>query len=632
LGCFEVADRRIYEFGRFRLHLAGPTLFRGDQAIPLPPKAADALLLLVQNAGTIVRKEDLLKKVWPDAFVEEGSLSRTIFILRKALEDGGDGQEYIATIPKRGYRFACPVRQVEGTSQVAGSGDLTRGVDRHKVRAIALTLAISTVLLAFYFSAKRYFRHSDSRPGLRMIAVLPFQNLTGDPAQEFVVDGLTEEMITQLGGLNHEQLGVIARTSAMTYKGSTKSVDQIGHELGVNFILEGSVRRWGDRVRISAQLIQTRDQTHLWAQSYEVDAGNVLNLQSDVAQAVAKEISLTLTPVARVRVASAAHVDPQVHELCLRGRYEWNKRTKAGLNQAISYFEQAISRDPSYAPAYAGLAEAYAVLPYYSEGSPNDTFQKAQAAAEHALQLDETLTEAHTTLGLVEASHFNLVAAQREYKRALELNPNYATAHHWYSFCLWTMNRQKNALEELERARRLDPLSVIIYTDEARTLSAMHQPDDAISLLKAAIELDPNFAEAHRSLAVAYVQKGEISRAIAEARRGVELDPNDAELATLGYAYGLAGKTEQARTILADLTKPSRSLTVAPIYLSFVYIGLGQHDEALKYLERAYQEHSLLNAGGPEAILDPLRSNPRFQDLMRRNTESLESKKDAPRS
>jgi len=632
LGCFEVADRRIYEFGRFRLHLAGPTLFRGDQAIPLPPKAADALLLLVQNAGTIVRKEDLLKKVWPDAFVEEGSLSRTIFILRKALEDGGDGQEYIATIPKRGYRFACPVRQVEGTSQVAGSGDLTRGVDRHKVRAIALTLAISTVLLAFYFSAKRYFRHSDSRPGLRMIAVLPFQNLTGDPAQEFVVDGLTEEMITQLGGLNHEQLGVIARTSAMTYKGSTKSVDQIGHELGVNFILEGSVRRWGDRVRISAQLIQTRDQTHLWAQSYELDAGNVLNLQSDVAQAVAKEISLTLTPVARVRVASAAHVDPQVHELCLRGRYEWNKRTKAGLNQAISYFEQAISRDPSYAPAYAGLAEAYAVLPYYSEGSPNDTFQKAQAAAEHALQLDETLTEAHTTLGLVEASHFNLVAAQREYKRALELNPNYATAHHWYSFCLWTMNRQKNALEELERARRLDPLSVIIYTDEARTLSAMHQPDDAISLLKAAIELDPNFAEAHRSLAVAYVQKGEISRAIAEARRGVELDPNDAELATLGYAYGLAGKTEQARTILADLTKPSRSLTVAPIYLSFVYIGLGQHDEALKYLERAYQEHSLLNAGGPEAILDPLRSNPRFQDLMRRNTESLESKKDAPRS
>jgi TolB-like protein/DNA-binding winged helix-turn-helix (wHTH) protein/Flp pilus assembly protein TadD len=632
LGCFEVADRRFYEFGRFRLDLAGPTLFRGDQAIPLPPKAADALLLLVQNAGTIVRKEDLLKKVWPDAFVEEGSLSRTIFILRKALEDGGDGQEYIATIRKRGYRFACPVKQVEGTSQVAGSGDLTRGVDRHTVRAIALTLAISTVLLAFYFSAKRYFRHSDSRPGLRMIAVLPFQNLTGDPAQEFVVDGLTEEMITQLGGLNHEQLGVIARTSAMTYKGSTKSVDQIGHELGVNFILEGSVRRWGDRVRISAQLIQTRNQTHLWAQSYEVDAGNVLNLQSDVAQAVAKEISLTLTPVARVRVASAAHVDPQVHELCLRGRYEWNKRTKAGLNQAISYFEQAISRDSSYAPAYAGLADAYAVLPYYSEGSPSDTFQKAQAAAEHALQLDETLTEAHTTLGLVEASHFNLVAAQREYKRALELNPNYATAHHWYSFCLWTMNRQKNALEELERARRLDPLSVIIYTDEARTLSAMHQPDDAISLLKAAIELDPNFAEAHRSLAVAYVQKGEISRAIAEARRGVELDPNDAELATLGYAYGLAGKTEQARTILADLTKPGRRLTVAPIYLSFVYIGLGQHDEALKCLERAYQEHSLLNAGGPEAILDPLRSNPRFQDLMRRNTESLESKKDAPRS
>jgi len=194
------------------------------------------------------------------------------------------------------------------------------------------------------------------------------------------------------------------------------------------------------------------------------------------------------------------------------------------------------------------------------------------------------------------------------------------------------MNRQKDALEELKRARRLDPLSLIIYTDEARTLSAIHQPDDAISLLKAAIDLDPNFAEAHRSLAVAYVQKGKIAHALAEARRGVELDPNDAELATLGYVYGLAGKTEQARTILANLTRTSRRLAVAPIYLSFIYIGLDQHDEALKCLERAYQEHSLLNAAGPEAILDPLRSDPRFQDLLRRNTQNLESKKDAPKS
>jgi TolB-like protein/DNA-binding winged helix-turn-helix (wHTH) protein/Tfp pilus assembly protein PilF len=631
-GAISVTDRRFFEFGPFRLSPTGRVLFRGDQAVPLPPKAADTLLLLVLNAGDVVEKGDLLRKVWPDACVEEGSLARIIFVLRKALEDGSDGREYIATIPKRGYRFAVPVVLVEGDPQVLGSNGPTRDTGRYMIRAIALALAITALLLVSYFSAKRYSRRSDSRTGLRMIAVLPFQNLTGDPAQEFVVDGLTEEMITQLGALNHQQLGVIARTSAMTYKGSAKPVYQIGHELGVDYVLEGSVRRWGDRVRISAQLIQTRDQTHLWAQSYESDAGDVLKLQSDVAQAVAREISLTLTPEARVRVAGAAHVDPQVHELCLRGRYEWNKRTEAGLNQAISYFRQAINRDPSYAPAYAGLADTYAVLPYYSEGSPNDTFPKAQAAAERALQLDETLAEANTTLGLVEGSHLHLVAAERQYQRALELNPNYATAHHWYSFCLWTMNRQKDALEELKRARRLDPLSLIIYTDEARTLSAIHQPDDAISLLKAAIDLDPNFAEAHRSLAVAYVQKGKVAHALAEARRGVELDPNDAELATLGYVYGLAGKTEQARTILANLTRTSRRLAVAPIYLSFIYIGLDQHDEALKCLERAYQEHSLLNAGGPEPILDPLRSDPRFQDLLRRNTENLESKKDAPKS
>ena len=611
-------DRRFYGFGCFRLDPAGRVLFRGDQAIPLPPKAADTLLLLVENAGNVVEKEELLTHVWRDTCVEDGSLTRTIFILRKALEGGAPGQQYIATIPKRGYRFSVPVRLVEDPTPGLESKPPSPSTSSHKARRTALTLVIGALLAAFFFLTRWFPERSHEPTGKRMIAVLPFQNLTGDPAQEFVADGLTEEMITQLGALNHEQLGVIARTSAMSYKGSRKSVDQIGRELGVNFVLEGSLRRWGDRVRISAQLIQTHDQTHLWAQNYETDAGDVLRLQSDVAESVAREISVTLTPGAR-RVASVARIDPQVHELCLRGRYEWNKRTGAGLKQAISYFQEAIRRDPTYAPAYAGMADAYAVLPYFSEASPNETFPKATVAAEHALQLDETLAEAHATLGLVEGTYLNLAAAERQYMRALELNPNYATAHHWYSFCLWTMNRQNDALNELERARRLDPLSLIIYADEARTLLAIHESDGAINLLKAAIHMDPTFAEAHRVLAVAYVQKAELSQAVAEARRGVELDPNDMQQATLGYVDGMADNTQQARTILAELTKPGRAHAVAPIYLSFINIGLGQNDQALKCLERAYKEGTLLGAGGPEAMFDPLRSDPRFQDLIRRS-------------
>ncbi len=420
----------------------------------------------------------------------------------------------------------------------------------------------------------------------------------------------------------------------MTYKGTSKSVDQIGRELGVNYILEGSVRRWGDRVRISAQLIQTRDQTHIWAKNYETDVADILKLQSDVAQAVAQEISLTLTPEERTRVTTTARVDPQVYELCLRGRYEWNKRTEAALNQAISYFQQAIGRDPTYAPAYAGLADAYAILPYLSEASPSDTSPKARAAAEHALQLDETLAEAHTTLGLIEATNFNWAGAEREYKRGLELNPNYATLHHWYSFCLWNAKRQEEALAEMERARLLDPLSLAISTDQARMLSSANQPDRAVLLLQKVIELDPSFAEAHRILAITYVKEGQAPRAIAEARRGFELDPSDFEQATLGYVYAVARKPEQARKVLAELSKRP---AVSPVYLSFIYVGLGSNDQAFACLEKAYQERSLLvyALAGPEAMVDPIRSDPRFQDLLRRVTEprgNIELRNDVPKS
>lgn len=624
-----MAERQFYEFGRFRMDSNGHMLFCGEQVVPLPPKVADVLFLMVRNAGHVVEKEDLLHEVWPDTAVEEGSLTRAISILRKVLEENDQGQEYIATVPKRGYRFVVPVQLVEDPSPVAEAGIPDRPDDHHNRRAIALVTALVVVLVASYFLGRSWWTRPHVERGKVMLAVLPFQNLTGDPSQEFVTDGLTEEMITQLGGVKHEQLGVIARTSAMTYKGTAKSVGQIGRELGVSYILEGSVRRWGDRVRISAQLIQTRDQTHIWAKNYESDVTNILKLQSDVAQEVAREISLTLTPEERARVTTTTRVDPQVYELCLRGRYEWNKRTESGLNQAISYYQQAIDRQPSYAPAHAGLADAYAVLPYFSEASANDTFSKAKSAAEHALHLDETLAEAHTTLGLVESAYFNRADGEREYKRALELNPNYATVHHWYAFLLWATNRHEEALASMEQARQLDPLSLIISADEGRLLCASGQHDRAITLLKQGIELDGNFAEVHRVLALAYLRKGQSSQAISEARRGFELDPNDFEQATLGYIYAVAGRQEEARKVLADLSKPGRRGLGAPIFLVYVYVGLDQRDLALASLKRAYRENFPSIYGSHETILDPqFQSDPRFQDLLRR----LEMNHNGPKS
>jgi len=389
---------------------------------------------------------------------------------------------------------------------------------------------------------------------------------------------------------------------------------QIGRELGVSYILEGSVRRWGDRARISVQIIEARTQTHIWARNYESDVGDILKLQTDVAQAVAQEISVTLSPGARV--TSAERADPQVYELYLRGRHEWNKRTEASLDKAITYFQQAITRDPTYALAYGGLAQTYAILPYFSKTPADETSSKARAAAELALQLDERLADAHGVLGFTDTIYLDLVGAEREYKRALQLNPNDPTLHHWYSFVLWDTNRQQEALAELERARELDPLSLVINTDEAALLCSAQQTDRAIELLQNAIELDPTFADAHRTLAIAYSQKGLTSQAISEARQGLALDPNTSEQATLAYVYAAGGKQEQARKLLAEL---ARRPGISPIYLSFVYVGLGDNDRALQCLGRAYRDRDfMLTNIATQTMLDPLRRDPGFQDLQRR--------------
>ena len=618
---------QFYDFPPFRLDPTERVLLRDGKAVSLTPKALSVLLVMVQHHGHVVTKESLLKEVWPDTFVEEGNLAFNVSLLRRALGEAPNCVSYIETIPKRGYRFTAPVEVVQHNSPTPALNDslaiqpAAHRADRRKGWTLG-AVAVVLVLVALSYLA-RQGQHSHNSTTRAMLAVLPVQNLTGDPRGDYVSDGLTEEIISQLGTLNPPRLGVIARTSSMAYKNTSKTVAQIGRDLQVDYVLESSLRQWGDRVRISAQLIAVRDQTHVWTENYQSDRGDVLKLQSDVAKAIANEISFTLTPEQRTLAATARPIDPHVHELCLMGRYEWNKRTEAGLRKAIEYFEQAIARDPQYAPAYAGLADAYAVLPYFSEAPADEAAPRARKAAERALQLDETIADAHGVLGFINTIYLELGGAEREYKRALQLNPNGATLHHWYSFLLWDTNRREEALAELERARQLDPLALVISTDEAAILCAAQQTDRAIGLLQKAIELDSNFADAHRTLAIAYSQKGLASQAISEARRGLALDPNVSEQATLGYVFAVSGQPGPARKLLKKLAQRPG---ISPVYLAFIYTGLGDYDHALECLERAYQERSfMLTNIATQAMLDRLRSDPRFEDLQGRITIVMQS-------
>jgi TolB-like protein/Tfp pilus assembly protein PilF len=449
-----------------------------------------------------------------------------------------------------------------------------------------------------------------------MLAVLPFQNLTGEPAQEFVSDGFTEEMISELGGLQQDRLGVIARTSSMSYKHSSKPVDQIARELGVQYVLEGSIRRWGDRVRVTAQLIQTSDQTHLWAENYNSSRQDILRLQSEIARAIAAQIRIALSGAQRAHLDSAPAIDPQVYELCLLGRYEWNKRNDEGLAKAIDYFQQAIARDPTYAPAQADLAEAYLVSAYYGHAAPNEMYQKAQAAAERALQLNDLTFQAHSTLGLVRSSYLQ-PGAEIEFKRALEINPSYATAHHWYSFHLWRTGRYNEAFAEVERARQLDPVSPIINTDDAVFHLSAGQTDEAIQQLQRTIDLDPSFSDAHRALAIAYAQQRKFSQATEEARKALALNPNNIGVrATAAYVEAVNGRREQAKAMLQQL-KSAEASDSSLIFQAWLYVGLGQNDQALECLTKEYQQRFPLT---PDIALDPvfkpLREDPRFRDLL----------------
>ena len=637
-----------YCFGPFRLDPVAGLFFHDDQPVPLTPKVFDALLYLVERNGQLVTKDVLMKVLWADTFVAESNLTQTVFMLRKALAETGNGQRYIITVPGRGYRFAAEVRRVSGNHHCASVERLTSVAEvssstsasvqefpvylparreikslRHLQVFLAAVAALVIAASAIYITRGGRQHRSPAPIGRNMLAVLPFENLTGDAAQEYLSDGFTEELITQLGRSQPQHLGVIARTSIEKYKQNRVPVGQVGRELGVQYVLEGSVRRNGERVRITAQLIRVSDQTHLWAQEYDRDMKDLLQLQAEIGEEIADAIQLTLGPRpdrSPLRLTRPA-ANYEAYDLYLEGRYFWEKRTSKDFQQAITFFQKATEEDPGYAQAYAGLADSYAMMSGYGLEPANDYMPKARAAALRALQIDDSIAEAHTSLAIIAENYdYDWQTAEKEFSRAIELNPNYATAHHWYGECLAFQGRFADALAESERARQLDPLSLIIAADNGAILYFSRQYDRAIERFRGVLEMNPGITRAHLVIA-AYVQKGRFEDALAdiEAWRRTSADAPWIS-AWEAYLYGRAGQPVPAQLALEKLQQLNLSWHLQPEqFLDVAYAGTTDNDKWLAWLENAYANHSnVLTDLKVDAMYDPLRSDPRFQDLLHR--------------
>ncbi len=619
----EAPVQQRYSFGPFLLDSVEKVLLRGGHPLALPPKALETLLALVEHSGHVMEKGDLLERVWPNTFVGEATLAQNIFTLRKALGDSPDGHEYIETVPKRGYRFVAPVKATEEREPRTHGPLTSRRPLPRKLVWVVPAVVVAIVSLGIYFRGRPHVPAPPPPASKVMLAVLPFENLSGDPKQEYFGDGLTEEMIARLSRFNPEQLRVIARTSAMQYKSAPKSITQIGHELRVDYILESSFRREGKRVRITTQLVRVSDQTHLWAQSYERDAQGLLALQKDVANDIATQIALKLNPAAAERPAGIPNLD--AYEAYLKGRFFWNKRSEQGHLKAIEYFAQAIAEDPGYAQAYSGLADAYALLGSNptTAVTRQEAMAKARVAALKALALDDTLAEAHTSLAFIYWHYdWNWPAAEKEFQRAFELSPSYPTAHHWYAFYLVSQGRRDQALEEIRRAQETDPLSLIINTDSAEMLYYAQQYNQAIEQAKRVLEMDPEFPLARVTLAWCYLAKQQQGTALEEIKRGISIPGAKFYLeANQAATYALLGQKAKARDLLLELEAESERLHTGQLLLGIaqVHATLGEKDEAFTWLEKAFQNRD----GGLTLIkvvpyFDSLHGDPRFSDLIRR--------------
>jgi TolB-like protein/DNA-binding winged helix-turn-helix (wHTH) protein/Tfp pilus assembly protein PilF len=618
---------RRLRFGIFEADLGARELTKLGKLLPLQEQPFQLLAMLLEKPGVLVTREELRLRLWPQTVVDfDHGLNKAINKIRDALGDSAENPRFIQTVSRRGYRFLADVTDANaGQEPPTGAmesvdsetQDDLRPAVHHPSRIIAAALAGAALLLVL--AAAIWIRSTSTTrvPAIRSLAVLPLENLSGDAAQDYFADGMTDELITHLAQIR--DLRVISRTSVMTYKHVRKPLAEIARELDVQAVVEGGILRSGDKVRITAQLIRVPDDNHIWADSYEGDLRDTLVLQDHVARAIADQIRVSVNKERQGQAPRA--VDAQAYDNYLKGRYYWNQRTDSGLREAIDYFKRSISLDASNPEAYSGLADAYALAGDWEYGimPPAEAFPLAKAAAIEALALNDRLGEAHTSLAFVLDLYFwDWNAAEQQYKLAINLNPGYAVAHHWYAWHLLVLGRNSEGMFEMRQAERLDPLSLIIRSDVADALSSLHLFEESVQQSRKTLALDPNFAIGHFQLAEALVQQRHYDAAIGEFQRAIAISGHLAAFdANLAYAFALSGRKAEALNIALEMETRANLNPSADANIALIYVGLGNLDQAMAWLNKAYDARfnpSILIRPG----FDALRADARFRDLRHR--------------
>jgi TolB-like protein/DNA-binding winged helix-turn-helix (wHTH) protein/Flp pilus assembly protein TadD len=608
-------ERPFVRFGVFEADLAAGELFRKGLKIRLQEQPFQVLAALLERPGQVVTREELQRRLWPDAVVDfDRGLNKAINRLREALGDDADNPRFIETLPQRGYRFLGPVETAPTEPTLSPPVDPGRAVRLIPRRGL---LGIAGGLAAVPFIVLGYRRLNTSGGRIESIAVLPLENLSGDPEQEYFSDGVTDELITAIAGIS--SLRVISRTSVMRYKGGDrKSLPEIARELNVDAIVEGSVAHSGRTVRINVRLVRAGDDRHLWSGRYERDLAEILAVQSEVARSVATEIRINVTPQEQRRFGSGRIVSPEAYEAFLRGNY-FLHRGIPGTSTSINYFNEAIRRDPLYGEAHAGLAQALIWACIFGIRPSADGFPEARTAALRALELDELNAPAHNALADVKKGYdWDLAAAEVEYQRALELSPSHLLTRLWYAECLSRMGRHDEALEQSDRALALDPVSPISYNSRSMLQFRARRYDEAIRTSLQALELDPYFLNALWWQGMSYAGIGDFSNSIASLSQGVAMSDGPVFRGLLGHVYGLAGEVAKARQLLDELTTLSQRRYVSPVDFAVVHAGLGDADSTFDWLERAYETRATRIHELQWMYFDGFRSDPRHSDLMRR--------------
>jgi TolB-like protein/DNA-binding winged helix-turn-helix (wHTH) protein/Tfp pilus assembly protein PilF len=615
----------LFKFGPFELDRQNFELRRDGQPVKLDRTPLELLFFLVEKAGTLVTRQEAVERVWGQGvFIEaESSLYTAVRKIRRALEDDIGEPQYIQTVSRKGYRFIAKVEAVDPTLPDAGSPSLAIPA-RGRTWKLWASAAGILIVIALLVWASTHRRESDRV----MLVVLPLQNFSGDSQQDYLADGITEEIITELGSLDPKHLGVIARTSAMQYKQAKKDVAQVSRELGVGYVLEGSIRRSGNNIRVTVQLIRSSDQTHLWAQSYDGDLGDVVKLESNIALEVAGQIRLALSDETHERLKVAAHVNPEAHDAYLRGLQGWNQRNPQGFHEAIVDFTRATELAPDYAAAFAQLSRVYSLSPIFAAIPADEAVPKALDAANHALSLDETLADAHTALAFTKIHYLHdWTSAEKDLRRAVELEPNNPYAHFFYSNSfLSPLGRHDEAIAEIKKAVELDPLSTRVQSFAGRTYIYARRYDDALAQFQRVNQLDPNFALNHERLAHLYAMLGKFDDAITEESKARTLSgEKDAAVSKKMDKFRQAVASRgafgywQTQVELAATGQNPPEAYAGPLGLAVIYCHLGNKEKAFANLEEAYREREeeLTNLA-VEPQFDFLRSDSRFTDLLTR--------------